>query len=197
MGLTDIKQPQNGNAVSLAAAINGHLKDLEKAVANKSKMQETYNLAKHTLEEFQTCCKKTYLKDVTKDAVMEYSAWVQKVENKWQFRADGWNKFMRVAKFLRANGLNLVTLKDALKYDEGPVEAYEAGGIKILCGMQFDTENHVHDVPSLRSPHAGVDVLLLAGHLRRFPARPAARMRTLNSRLRRITNARFPFLPTC
>jgi len=32
---------------------------------------------------------------------------------------------MRIAKFLRANGLNLVTQKDAPKYEEGPVEVYE------------------------------------------------------------------------
>jgi integrase/recombinase XerD len=130
MGLTDINPPENGNALSLAAAVDGYLTDLEKAVANKSKKQETFNLTKQTLEEFQSCCKKTYIKDVTKNDVMDYSAWVQKRENNGNAPRTAANKFMRVAKFLRTSGMNLVTQKDAPKYDEAPVEVYEAAELE-------------------------------------------------------------------
>ena len=77
------------------------------------------------MQEFQSCCRKTYFKDVTKNDVMDYSAWVQKAENNGNSPRTATNKFMRIARFLRANGMNLVTQKDAPKYDDAPVEVYE------------------------------------------------------------------------
>ncbi len=77
---------------------------------------------KHTLEEFQTSCRRIHLKEITRLDLLKFADWLQRVKKNAPRRAD---KFMRVHQFLKAHGRELVTMKDAPKFIEARPEVYE------------------------------------------------------------------------
>ncbi|MBZ5655874.1 MAG: tyrosine-type recombinase/integrase [Acidobacteriia bacterium] len=111
-------QKEEGFRLSLSAAIHNYLAEYK-----LSRTDESYDLVNHTLTEFQTSCRRIHLHEITRLDLLKFADWLQRVKKNKPRTAN--NKFMRVHQFLKANGIELVTMKDAPKFIESRPEVYD------------------------------------------------------------------------
>lgn len=67
-----VVDPAANNKLSLAAAVDGYLKEIEKDIVRGKKSQATLQLFTKTLAEFQAGCRRVYVQDITREDMIDY-----------------------------------------------------------------------------------------------------------------------------
>jgi Phage integrase SAM-like domain len=127
-------QKAQGVSPTLSTAIHIYLEDYR-----LSRDAESHKRVKHALAEFQRSCRRTHLKDITRMDLLRFADWLQRPKDKKKGNSPRTanKKFMRVHQFLKAYGIELVTMTDAPGFVEQRAEVYSAEELNKFFAKRF------------------------------------------------------------